>query len=55
MCVCVCERKSEINEWEKETNGTERDAMIRTSCEGVGRKGCHALLHLNIDKNLKIN
>ena len=29
--------------------------MIRTGCEGVGGQGCHALLHVNIDNNLKIN
>ena len=39
----------------KSNHGTERDAMIQSSCEGVGGQGCHALLHVNIDNNLKIN
>jgi len=29
--------------------------MIRTGCEGAGKQGRHALLHVNIDNNLKIN
>ena len=55
MCVRVCERKSEIDLWEKAANGTKRDAMFRTSCEGAGGQGRRALLHVNIDNNLKIN